>query len=42
MRRSELPLRTFKRRFQEATGLSQLEYVHTLRLEKAKQMLEAR
>jgi len=35
-----LPERTFKRRFEKATGLSPLEYVHTLRLEEAKQMLE--
>lgn len=41
VRLSELPERTFKRRFQHATGLSPLEYVHTLRLEEAKQMLEA-
>lgn len=41
VRLSELPERTFKRRFQRATGLSPLEYVHTLRLEEAKQMLEA-
>ena len=32
--------RTFKRRFQQATGLSPLEYVQTLRLEEAKHMLE--
>ncbi len=36
-----LPERTFKRRFAQATGMSPLEYVHTLRLEEAKQMLEA-
>jgi len=41
VRQSELPERTFKRRFEKATGLSPLEYVHTLRLEEAKQMLEA-
>lgn len=41
VRLSGLPERTFKRRFQRATGLSPLEYVHTLRLEEAKQMLEA-
>ncbi|WP_227977878.1 helix-turn-helix domain-containing protein [Arenimonas daejeonensis] len=41
VRRSALPERTFARRFQKATGLSPLEYVHTLRLEEAKQMLEA-
>lgn len=38
---SGLPERSFKRRFQAATGMSPLEYVHTLRLEEAKQMLEA-
>lgn len=37
---SGLPERSFKRRFQQATGMSPLEYVHTLRLEEAKQMLE--
>ena len=37
---SGLPERTFKRRFQQATGMSPLQYVHTLRLEEAKQMLE--
>jgi transcriptional regulator GlxA family with amidase domain len=35
-----IPERTFKRRFKEATGMSPLEYVHTLRLEEAKHMLE--
>lgn len=38
---SGLPARTFKRRFQQSTGMSPLEYVHALRLEEAKQMLEA-
>lgn len=38
---SGLPERTFKRRFARATGMSPLEYVHVLRLEEAKQMLEA-
>jgi transcriptional regulator GlxA family with amidase domain len=38
--RSGLTERTFKRRFAKATGLPPLEYVHTLRLEEAKQMLE--
>ena len=38
---SGLAERTFKRRFRKATGLPPLEYVHTLRLEEAKQMLEA-
>lgn len=38
---SGLPERSFKRRFTLATGMSPLEYVHRLRLEEAKQMLEA-
>lgn len=38
---SGLPERSFKRRFQQATGLSPLQYVHTLRIEEAKQMLES-
>jgi transcriptional regulator GlxA family with amidase domain len=38
---SGLPERTFKRRFQQATGMSPLDYVHTLRLEEAKQLLES-
>ena len=38
---SGLPERTFKRRFTQVTGMSPLEYVHVLRLEEAKQMLEA-
>ena len=38
---SGLSERSFKRRFQRATGMSPLEYVHTLRLEEAKQMLES-
>lgn len=33
--------RSFKRRFEQATGMSPLEYVHTLRLEEAKQALES-
>jgi transcriptional regulator GlxA family with amidase domain len=41
VRLSGLAERTFKRRFREATGLAPLEYVHTLRLEEAKQMLES-
>ncbi len=40
VRLSGLPERTFKRRFQLATGMAPLEYVHTLRLEESKQMLE--
>jgi transcriptional regulator GlxA family with amidase domain len=38
---SGLAERSFKRRFQQATGMPPLAYVHTLRLEEAKQMLEA-
>jgi transcriptional regulator GlxA family with amidase domain len=37
---SGLTDRTFSRRFNKATGMSPLDYVHTLRLEEAKQMLE--
>ncbi len=37
---SGLPERTFIRRFSKATGLSPLDYVHSVRLEEAKQMLE--
>jgi transcriptional regulator GlxA family with amidase domain len=37
---SGLAERTFKRRFAQATGQSPIEYVHTLRIEEAKQMLE--
>ncbi|AMD00565.1 HTH-type transcriptional activator RhaS [Halomonas chromatireducens] len=38
---SGLSERSFHRRFRKATGLTPMEYVHTLRLEEAKQMLEA-
>jgi transcriptional regulator GlxA family with amidase domain len=38
---SGLPERSFKRRFRQATGMSPIEYVHTLRIEEAKHMLEA-
>jgi transcriptional regulator GlxA family with amidase domain len=41
VRVSGLAERTFKRRFQQATGMPPLEYVHALRLEEAKQMLES-
>jgi transcriptional regulator GlxA family with amidase domain len=41
VRLSGLAERSFKRRFQQATGMAPLEYVHTLRLEEAKQMLES-
>ncbi|WP_339631028.1 helix-turn-helix domain-containing protein [uncultured Sneathiella sp.] len=37
---SGLNARTFKRRFKSATGYTPLEYVQTLRIEEAKQMLE--
>ncbi|ODN71897.1 GlxA family transcriptional regulator [Methylobrevis pamukkalensis] len=39
-RRSQLAPRTFKRRFQAATGYAPLDYVQSLRIEEAKQMLE--
>lgn len=32
--------RTFKRRFRAATGMSPLDYVHTVRIEESKQLLE--
>jgi len=38
--RSGLSERSFSRRFAKATGMSPLEYVHTLRLEEAKHLLE--
>jgi transcriptional regulator GlxA family with amidase domain len=41
VRLSGIAERSFKRRFERATGMSPLEYVHTLRLEEAKQMLES-
>jgi transcriptional regulator GlxA family with amidase domain len=41
VQQSGLAERSFKRRFQNATGMSPLEYVHTLRLEEAKQLLES-
>ncbi len=37
---SKLPERTFKRRFALATGMTPIDYVHHVRLEEAKQMLE--
>lgn len=39
-RLSGLSERSFKRRFQRATGMAPLEYVHTLRLEESKHLLE--
>ncbi|WP_255839315.1 GlxA family transcriptional regulator [Pseudomonas benzenivorans] len=41
VRLSGLAERSFKRRFQLATGMSPLDYVHRVRLEEAKQMLES-
>jgi transcriptional regulator GlxA family with amidase domain len=38
---SGLAERSFKRRFKQATGMGPIEYVHTVRIEEAKQMLEA-
>jgi transcriptional regulator GlxA family with amidase domain len=35
-----LPERSFMRRFANATGMTPLDYVHALRLEEAKQILE--
>jgi transcriptional regulator GlxA family with amidase domain len=40
-RLSGLAERSFKRRFAAATGMAPIEYVHTLRIEEAKQMLES-
>ncbi len=39
-RLSKLAERSFKRRFARATGMSPMEYVHTLRLEESKHSLE--
>ena len=39
--RSGLTPRTFSRRFSKATGYTPIEYVQTLRIEEAKQMLES-
>jgi transcriptional regulator GlxA family with amidase domain len=41
IRQSGLTERTFNRRFKQATGLTPIEYTHTLRLEEAKQLLES-
>lgn len=38
--RSRVPERTLKRRFKTATGLSIIDYVQNLRIEKAKELLE--
>lgn len=39
-KRSGLPARTFKRRFKSVTGYAPIEYVHAIRIEEAKQLLE--
>jgi transcriptional regulator GlxA family with amidase domain len=41
VQRSGLAGRSFKRRFKAATGYTPMDYVQTLRIEEAKQMLEA-
>jgi len=41
MRLADLPERSFVRRFKKATGMSPIDYVHRLRVEETKQMLEA-
>jgi transcriptional regulator GlxA family with amidase domain len=41
VKRSGLNTRTFSRRFRAATGLSPIEFVQAIRVEEAKQMLEA-
>lgn len=41
IRNSGLPESTFKRRFRAATGMSPLDYVHAVRLEEAKHLLES-
>ena len=40
VRRSGLPPTTFNRRFRRATGYAAIDYVHTVRIEEAKQILE--
>jgi transcriptional regulator GlxA family with amidase domain len=40
VKQSGLAERTFKRRFKTATGYAPIDYVQTLRIEEAKQMLE--
>ena len=40
VRRSGLPVRTFKRHFKEATGFAPIDYVQRLRIEDAKRRLE--
>jgi transcriptional regulator GlxA family with amidase domain len=40
IRASGLPARTFARRFKSATGMTAIAYVHAVRLERAKELLE--
>ena len=40
VRRSGLPQTTFNRRFRRAPGYLAIDYVHTVRIEEAKQILE--
>ncbi len=40
VQQSGLPQRSFQRRFKLATGMAPLEYVHTMRIEEAKHLLE--
>ncbi|SDC83766.1 Helix-turn-helix domain-containing protein [Variovorax sp. CF079] len=40
VQQSGLPQRSFQRRFKLATGMAPLEYVHTMRIEVAKHLLE--
>lgn len=40
MAASEIPERTLKRRFKAATGVTLMDYVHNLRVEEAKRLLE--
>ncbi len=40
VKQSGIPERSFVRRFRKATGMQPLDYVHALRIEEAKQMLE--
>jgi transcriptional regulator GlxA family with amidase domain len=40
VQRSGLPPTTFNRRFRRATGYVAIDYVHTVRIEEAKQILE--
>lgn len=41
VRHAQIPERTLKRRFKQATGLALIDYVQNLRIEQAKQLLES-